>query len=45
MAFEKICTVDDVWEGDMDAFETKNGTQVLVLGVDCLLYTSDAADE
>ena len=34
MAFEKICTLDDVWEGDMDSFETQNGTQVLVLGVE-----------
>ncbi len=34
MAFEKICTLDDVWEGDMDFFETENGTSILVVGND-----------
>jgi toluene monooxygenase system ferredoxin subunit len=34
MAYEKVCTMDDVWEGDMDSFETASGTDVLVVGVD-----------
>lgn len=34
MAFEKICTVGDVWEGGMDAFETSKGVQVLILGLE-----------
>ncbi len=34
MAFEKICTLDDVWEGDMDSFDSESGVPVLVVGVD-----------
>ena len=34
MAFEKVCTLDDVWEGDMDSFDTVNGVSVLVLGLE-----------
>ncbi|HIE86215.1 MAG: Rieske 2Fe-2S domain-containing protein [bacterium] len=34
MTYEKVCTMDDVWEGDMDSFETASGTDVLVVGID-----------
>lgn len=33
MAFETLCKTDDVWEGEMDSFDTETGVSVLVLGL------------
>ncbi|HQN46475.1 MAG: Rieske 2Fe-2S domain-containing protein [Rhodocyclales bacterium] len=33
MAFEKVCTLDDLWEGEMASFEV-NGHEVLVLSIE-----------
>lgn len=34
MGFEAVCKTDDVWEGEMDAFETADGTPVLIMGLE-----------
>jgi len=30
MAFKKVCTVEDIWEGEMDSFEV-DGKEVLLV--------------
>jgi toluene monooxygenase system ferredoxin subunit len=33
MAFEKVCTLDDLWEGEMESFQV-NGQEVLLLSME-----------
>lgn len=33
MAFKRVCSLDDVWEGEMSCFEV-DGHEVLVVGLD-----------
>ncbi len=33
MTFEKVCTLDDLWEGEMESFQV-NGKEVLLLSLD-----------
>ncbi len=33
MAFQKVCTLDDLWEGDMEVFDV-GGTDVLLVHVE-----------
>jgi len=34
MAFEKLCTLDDVWEGEMESFDISDGKSVLLIGME-----------
>lgn len=33
MAYEKITNLEDLWEGDMETYDTLDGTEVLLIGL------------